>query len=91
MKTRTQLLCGAVAGPLFLFVVLIQDYTRPGFNPRLHPLSLLSLGEWGWIQILNFVVAGVLNLCYACGLWTRLRGRIASVGAPCASASMALR
>jgi hypothetical protein len=82
MKTRAQLLCGAVAGPLFLFIVLIQDYMRPGYNPRIHPLSLLSLGKWGWIQILNFVVAGVLNLYYARGLWKRLDGRIASIGAP---------
>jgi hypothetical membrane protein len=66
--TRILLLCGAIAGPLFIFVVLIQDYTRPGFDPRLQPLSLLSLGEWGWVQILNFVLAGVLNLLYAVGL-----------------------
>ena len=41
MQTKTQsltrilLLCGAIAGPLFIFTVLIQDYTRPGFDPRL--------------------------------------------------------
>jgi hypothetical protein len=66
--TRALLRCGAVAGPLFLLTVLIQDYTRPGFNPRLQPLSLLSLGAWGWVQIANFVLAGVLNLLYAAGL-----------------------
>jgi hypothetical protein len=73
--TRRLLLCGAVAGPLFILTVLIQDYTRPGFNPRLQPLSLLSLGEWGWVQIVNFVLAGVLNLLYAWGLWRRLHAR----------------
>lgn len=70
--TRILLLCGAIAGPLFILTVLIQDYTRPGFNPRIHQLSLLSLGEWGWVQIVNFVLAGVLNLLYAAGLWRRL-------------------
>jgi hypothetical protein len=70
--TRVLLLCGAIAGPLFILTVLIQDYTRPGFDPRLQPLSLLSLGQWGWVQILNFVLAGVLNLLYAGGLWRRL-------------------
>jgi hypothetical protein len=70
--TKMLLLCGAIAGPLFILIVLIQDYTRPGFDPRLLPLSLLSLGEWGWIQIVNFVLAGVLNLLYAPGLWRRL-------------------
>jgi hypothetical protein len=71
--TRLLLLCGAIAGPLFLIIVIIEDYTRPGFDPRLQLLSLLSLGDWGWVQIANFVLAGVLNLLYAVGLWRTLR------------------
>jgi len=79
--TRMLLRCGAIAGPLFLLTVLIQDYTRPGFDPRLQPLSLLSLGEWGWVQIVNFVLAGVLNLLYAAGLRRRLHpGRAGTWG-----------
>jgi hypothetical protein len=79
--TRILLLCGAIAGPLFILTVLIQDYTRTAFNPRLQPLSLLSLGEWGWVQIVNFVLAGVLNLLYAGGLWRRLHpGRAGTWG-----------
>jgi hypothetical protein len=79
--TRRLLLCGAIAGPLFILVVLIQDYTRPGFNPRLQPLSLLSLGDWGWVQVVNFALAGVLNLLYAVGLWRRLHpGRAGTWG-----------
>ena len=79
--TRILLLCGAIAGPLFILTVLIQDYTRPGFDPRLDPLSLLSLGDWGWVQIVNFVLAGVLNLLYAVGLWRRLHtGRAGTWG-----------
>ena len=79
--TRLLLLCGAIAGPFFLLLVLIQDYTVPAFNPRLHLLSQLSLGEWGWVQIANFVLAGVLNLLYAAGLWRRLHpGRAGTWG-----------
>ena len=79
--TRILLLCGAIAGPLFILIVLIQDYTRPAFDPRLRPLSLLSLGEWGWVQIVNFVLAGVLNLLYAGGLWRKLHpGRAGTWG-----------
>lgn len=80
--TRLLLLCGAIAGPLFLFIVLIQDYTRPGFDPRLDPLSLLSLGDWGWVQIVNFALAGVLNLLYAVGLWRRLHSGRAGTWGP---------
>ncbi len=79
--TRILLLCGAIAGPLFILTVLIEDYTRPAFDPRLQPLSLLSLGEWGWVQIVNFVLAGVLNLLYAGGLWRKLHpGRAGTWG-----------
>jgi len=79
--TRILLLCGAIAGPLFIFTVLIEDYTRPGFDPRLDPLSLLSLGDWGWVQMVNFALAGVLNLLYAVGLWRRLHtGRAGTWG-----------
>jgi hypothetical membrane protein len=79
--TRLLLLCGAIAGPLFILTVLIQDYTRPAYDPRLDTLSQLSLGEWGWVQIVNFVTAGVLNLLYAVGLWRRLHpGRAGTWG-----------
>ncbi|GAA3407305.1 DUF998 domain-containing protein [Streptosporangium vulgare] len=71
--TRALLTCGAVAGPLFVLVVVIQDYTRMDFDPRRQPLSMLSLGDLGWIQITNFVVTGLLNIAFAAGLWRALR------------------
>ena len=71
----------AQASGYLTLTVLIQDYTIPAFNPRLHLLSQLSLGEWGWVQIANFVLAGVLNLLYAAGLWRRLHpGRAGTWG-----------
>ncbi len=73
-STRRLLLCGAIAGPAFVLVVLLQDYTRPGVDPLTQPLSLLALGDWGWIQTLNFMGAGVLNLLYAAGMRRRLQG-----------------
>ncbi|GAA0839525.1 DUF998 domain-containing protein [Streptosporangium amethystogenes subsp. fukuiense] len=66
--TRALLACGALAGPLFIVLVLIQDYTRPGIDPRRQPLSLLSLGDLGWIQIGNFVLTGVLYVAFAAGM-----------------------
>lgn len=71
--TKTLLLCGALAGPLFILVVILEDYSQPGFDPRMHMLSLHALGDWGWVQIVNFVGAGVLNVLYAAGLWRTLR------------------
>jgi hypothetical protein len=66
--TRTLLTAGVLAGPLFVTVVVLQELTRDGFDPKRHPLSLLSLGDLGWIQITNFVVCGALALASAFGL-----------------------
>ncbi len=66
--TRALLACGVIAGPLFIVVALLQVLTRDGFDLRRHPLSLLSLGDLGWIQIANFVVAGLLSVAFAVGL-----------------------
>lgn len=68
MATRALLDGGVLAGPLFIAVVVVQGLNRPGFDPKRHPLSLLSLGDQGWIQITNFIVAGLLALAGAVGL-----------------------
>ncbi|MFB4278453.1 DUF998 domain-containing protein [Nonomuraea sp. MTCD27] len=64
-STTALLACGVVAGPLFIASVLAQALTRAGFDPQRHPLSSLSLGHLGWIQIATFVVTGLLVLAYA--------------------------
>ncbi len=65
---RRLLACGAAAGPLFILVAALQVLTRDGFDLARHPLSLLSLGQHGWIQIANFVVTGVLFFLGAVGM-----------------------
>jgi hypothetical protein len=71
--TRALLWGGAVAGPLVLGVVGAQVVAHDTFDPRLHPLSSLSLGSYGWIQISNFIVVGLLVLGFATGLGRVLR------------------
>jgi hypothetical protein len=73
-RTRRLLLCGIVAGPLFITVSLIQAGTREGFDLSRHPLSLLSVGELGWIQITNFVATGALYIACAVGMRQALHG-----------------
>src|SRR5215207_2720914 len=68
MRTRHLLTAGVVAGPLFVTVVALQLATRDGFDLTHHPISLLSLGDAGWVQVANFVVAGVLSGAFAVGL-----------------------
>lgn len=66
--TEALLRCGIAAGPLYIAVGLGQALTRDGFDMRRHPLSLLSNGELGWIQITNFLVSGALVLAGAIGV-----------------------
>lgn len=81
-RTRILLGSGAAAGPTFIAVALIQAATRSGFDAVKHPLSLLSLGELGWIQITNFVLAGLLFFAAAVGLRRALSPGPASVWGP---------
>jgi hypothetical membrane protein len=79
--TRALLTCGAVAGPLFVAVLLLEGALRPHYSALRHPGSSLALGDLGWIQDVNFVVAGLLTLAYAVGLRRTLRpGRAAAWG-----------
>jgi hypothetical protein len=66
--TRRLLACGVAAGPIYLAVAAAQVVTRDGFDLTRHPLSLLSLGSGGWIQIANFIVSGVLFVAGAVGM-----------------------
>lgn len=63
------LLTGAVAAtPLFVVLWAAQAFTRDGFLPMFHPMSLLSLGDGGWVQVVNFVVVGLLLIGGGVGL-----------------------
>jgi hypothetical membrane protein len=70
---RTLIACGVLAGPLYTGLGLLQMAIRPGFDIRRHPLSLLSNGELGWIQIANFLITGALVVAAAAGLRAALR------------------
>jgi uncharacterized protein DUF998 len=67
-RTAQVLGAGVLAGPLFFTVWALQAFTRDGFEPGRHPLSLLSLGGPGWSQIANFVVTGALFASCAVGM-----------------------
>lgn len=66
--TRGLLTCGVIAGPVFVAAAIAQILTRDGFDLRRHPLSLLSVGEHGWIQVTNFILAGILSILFSMGM-----------------------
>jgi hypothetical protein len=66
--TRSLLGYGIVAGPAFVLVGLAQAVTRDGFDLTRHSWSLLANGALGWIQIANFLAAGLMTMAAAVGL-----------------------
>jgi hypothetical protein len=74
--------CGVVLGPVFYVTFLIQALTRSGYDMTRHPISLLSLGGAGWIQILNFVVVGLLAIGLHLGAKQTLTGRAGGIWIP---------
>ena len=40
--TKAFLACGAIAGPLFVIALLVEDITRADYDPLRHPVSSLS-------------------------------------------------
>jgi hypothetical protein len=73
--TTVLLVCGAIAGPLFIVAFMIEGATRADYNPLRHPVSSLAIGEDGWTQTANFIVTGLLMLAFAIGLRCALRPR----------------
>jgi len=66
-RARRLLVCGVVAGPLWVVSVAVQALTRPGFSLARSPASALDLGPWGWVQVATFIVTGVLIIAAGAG------------------------
>jgi hypothetical protein len=70
-------------GPaLFVATFTIEGCLRPGYSPREMFISELSLGPRGWIQIVNFIVTGVLLLIFTRGVVVHFRNGTASRAGP---------
>lgn len=65
---RLLLLSGIAAGFFFILVSSVESLIRPGFDLKRHAISMLSLGDRGWLMVATFVVSGVLTLLCAAGL-----------------------
>lgn len=59
-KARRLVHAGSLAAPVLVITWCLQALTRDGYDARRHPMSLLALGEGGFIQIASFVVTGLL-------------------------------
>ncbi len=50
VTTKVLLVCGAITGPLFTVAWIVEGATRANYNPLRHPISSLSISEFGWTQ-----------------------------------------
>lgn len=80
--TNRLLACGVASTLFFYAVVAVQLVLRPHYDIRTQPLSFLAIGEFGWIQVANFLVAGALALAGAVGLRRALRGQRGGASGP---------
>lgn len=71
--TRSLLGYGVIAGAIYLAVGLTLALTREGFDLAIHPLSLLMLGDGGWMQRANLIVAGAMTIAAGVGIARALR------------------
>jgi hypothetical membrane protein len=73
MKSGPLMLCGALAGPIFVVLFSVIGALRADYDWQRHPVSSLALEGWGWTQVGNFLVTGVLLVLFAIGLWHAMR------------------
>ena len=77
-----QLLCGAVAGPLFASAFSAIGAARAGYDWERLPVSSLAIGRHGWLQRMSFVGAGVLYSCAGGGLRRSANRRVGPRAVP---------
>jgi len=89
--TRSMLGWGVVAGPFYVIASLVLALTRPGFVLSQYALSLLTLGDGGWMQRTNLVLTGLMVAVAGLGMTRAIRnGRGLAMGALCVVDGLAL-
>lgn len=78
---RWLLFAGVAAGLLFFVVPTIEIFRRPAFDISRHAISMLSLGEGGWVMKAVFVISGLLTFACAIGMYRALERGWAGIAA----------
>jgi hypothetical membrane protein len=61
--------CGVIGPLLFIAVLTIEGWLRPGYRADRHFVSSLAAGPRGWVQRINFWQCGALAVAFAAGIW----------------------
>ena len=83
MKKNLQpVYCGIIAPIIFVLIFTIEGAFRDNYSPIKNFISELSLGERGWIQIVNFLIFGFLLFVFSFQLIIDFRKTKLSVAGP---------
>ena len=74
-RQRFYALCGAIAPILFTIMVIIESLLRPGFSQIYSTVSELGLGNLAILQIINFIIFGLLLIGFTIGFSKYLKTR----------------
>lgn len=81
-RPRLGALAGIIAPVVFVTVFTIEGWRQPGYDSFSMFVSELSLGPRGFIQTVNFLVYGVLQLLFARGIAAEFPDGTASRAGP---------
>ncbi len=71
-KINLLIQCG-LTGPLFFIISFwIQGIFKKGYSALQYPISSLAVSENGWIQIITFIVSGLLMLLFSIAVKKKL-------------------
>src|SRR3712207_5537340 len=78
VSERNAALAGMIGPAMFVFIIIVLSVAPYGFMRELgwHPIgsssvpwpSGLALGPYGWLQVLNFILFGILVISFGLGL-----------------------
>ena len=79
---RLRLWYGLIAAGIFHVIAIIEGVLTPGYDACQQAISALSLGRWGWIQIISFILFGIIIISTAAPWRKLLAGGIGAKAYP---------
>jgi hypothetical protein len=73
ISTKKLISSGILAGPFFISMFLFEEMLRTGYSPIRDPVSSLSIGPYGWVQMATFWITGILFLLFAYGVRSKIQ------------------
>jgi hypothetical protein len=73
-QIRLAALSGMIGPALFVVAFTLEGRLRAEYDPQSMYISALSLGPYGWTQMTNFILLGILLLVFTLALWAGFKG-----------------